>query len=375
MNNRTMINKRIISMFMLVIMIISLAAGCAKEPVQEDTTQGDVTQDEAIADFIEIVDMADRTVTIPAEVDTIFSTGPVGTILIYSLNPDKMVGWNYELREGEKRYIDEKYHDLPNLGGAGKESINVEEVLKVDPDVLIAMGTIDDTFISQTDELQEKMGKPIVILDEDIYKLDKAYEILGKVMGEENRAEELGKYCREALEDIEKNSAQITDDMKVDIYYAEGPSGLETEPAGSWHAQVIDMVGGNNVAKVEIKEGKGKSEVSIEQLLLWDPEIIISWDDERGGYYSGILKDPAWKDITAVKKGEVYEIPNKPFNWFDRPPSVNRILGLKWIGNLLYPDIYDYDMREEVKEFYDKFYHYQLTEEEIDELLENTIRD
>ena len=43
--------------------------------------------------------------------------------------------------------------------------------------------------------------------------------------------------------------------------------------------------------------------------------------------------------------------------------------------NLLYPDIYDYDMREEVKEFYDKFYHYQLTEEEIDELLENTIRD
>ncbi len=145
-------------MFMLVIMIISLTAGCAKEPVQEDITQGDLTQDEAIADFIEIVDMADRTVTIPAEVDTIFSTGPVGTILIYSLNPDKMVGWNYELREGEKRYIDEKYHDLPNLGGAGKESINVEEVLKVDPDVLIAMGTIDDTFISQTDELQEKNG-------------------------------------------------------------------------------------------------------------------------------------------------------------------------------------------------------------------------
>ncbi len=160
MNNRTMINKRIISMFMLVIMIISLTAGCAKEPVQEDITQGgDLTQDEAIADFIEIVDMADRTVTIPAEVDTIFSTGPVGTILIYSLNPDKMVGWNYELREGEKRYIDEKYHDLPNLGGAGKESINVEEVLKVDPDVLIAMGTIDDTFISQTDELQEKNGE------------------------------------------------------------------------------------------------------------------------------------------------------------------------------------------------------------------------
>ena len=165
-------------------------------------------------------------------------------------------------------------------------------------------------------------------------------------MGEEDKAGELAKYCKNTLEDIEKNSANITDDMKVNIYYAEGPSGLETEPAGSWHAQVIDMVGGNNVAQVEVKGDKGKSEVSIEQLLLWNPDIIISWDDERGGYYSGILEDPAWKDIKAVKEGEVYEIPNKPFNWFDRPPSVNRILGLKWMGNLLYPEIYDYDMRK-----------------------------
>ncbi len=67
-----------------------------------------------------------------------------------------MVGWNYELREGEKQYINEKYHNLPNLGGAGKEPLNLEEVLKVDPDVLITMGKIDDTSISETDELQNK---------------------------------------------------------------------------------------------------------------------------------------------------------------------------------------------------------------------------
>ncbi|QQY79958.1 iron complex transport system substrate-binding protein [Keratinibaculum paraultunense] len=356
--------KRIIFILPIFIMIFSLITGCTKK-----STEGEVTEN-----FIEIVDMAGRNVTIPAKVDTIFSTGPVGTILIYSLNPDKMVGWNYELREGEKRYIDEKYHDLPNLGGAGKESINVEELIKVDPDVLIAMGTIDDTFISQTDELQEKIGKSIVILDGDIYKLDETYKLLGEIMNEEEKSKQLGKYCKDTLEDIEKKSIKVTEDMKVSIYYAEGPNGLETEPSGSRHVYVIDIVGGNNVAEVEIKGDRGKSEVSIEQLLLWDPEIIISWDDERGGYYSGILKDPAWKDIKAVKDGEVYEIPNKPFNWFDRPPSVNRILGLKWIGNLLYPDIYDYDMRKEVKEFYDKFYHYSLTEYELDELLQNSIR-
>lgn len=123
-----------------------------------------------------------------------------------------------------------------------------------------------------------------------------------------------------------------------------------------------------------MKGDKGKSEVSIEQVLAWNPGIIIFWNDERGGYYSEIFKDLNWKDIKAVKNREVYEIPNKPFNWLDRPPSINRILGLKWLGNLLYSDVYNYDMRDEVKEFYDKFYHYKLSEDEIDELLQNSTR-
>lgn len=357
--------KRFISIFLILIMTMSILVGC---------TSKDVSGNGEEKDLVEIVDMANRTVMVPKKVEKILSTGPVGTILIYSINPDKMVGWNYELREGEKQYINEKYHNLPNLGGAGKEPLNLEEVLKVDPDVLITMGKIDDTSISETDELQTKIDKPIIMLDSDIEKLDGSYELLGKIMGEEKKAKELGKYCRDTLEDIEKNSKKITEDMKVGIYYAEGPAGLQTEPSNSWHGEVIDMIGGRNVAKVEINEDTGKSEVSMEQLLKWDPEIIISWDDERGGYYSGILEDPAWKDIKAVKNGEVYEIPNRPFNWFDRPPSVNRVLGLRWIGNLLYPEIYDYNMREEVKEFYSKFYHYELTEEEIDDLLKNTVR-
>lgn len=357
--------KRFISIFLILIMTMSILVGCTSKDVS-----GNVEE----KDLVEIVDMANRTVMVPKKVEKILSTGSVGTILIYSINPDKMVGWNYELREGEKQYINEKYHNLPNLGGAGKEPLNLEEVLKVDPDVLITMGKIDDTSISETDELQTKIDKPIIMLDSDIEKLDGSYELLGKIMGEEKKAKELGKYCRDTLEDIEKNSKKITEDMKVGIYYAEGPAGLQTEPSNSWHGEVIDMIGGRNVAKVEINEDTGKSEVSMEQLLKWDPEIIISWDDERGGYYSGILEDPAWKDIKAVKNGEVYEIPNRPFNWFDRPPSVNRVLGLRWIGNLLYPEIYDYNMREEVKEFYSKFYHYELTEEEIDDLLKNTVR-
>ena len=117
-------------------------------------------------------------------------------------------------------------------------------------------------------------------MDSDLNRLDEAYNILGKALGEE-KEEELTKYCKETMEDVEKKASLIEE--KVSVYYAEGPKGLETEPSGSWHAELIDIVGGVNVAEVAIKGDKGKSEVSIEQLLKWNPDIIISWDDERGG--------------------------------------------------------------------------------------------
>lgn len=146
-------------------MILSLLAGCSQQPSNKEV---DVNEEGNISQELEITDMAGRTVVLSENVEKVFSTGAVGTILLYSLDPDKMVGWNYDLRDGEKRFIAEEYHDLPNLGGAGKESMNAEEVLKVDPDVLITMGKIDDTTISEVDEMQEQLGKPVVLLDDDI---------------------------------------------------------------------------------------------------------------------------------------------------------------------------------------------------------------
>lgn len=360
------LSKRFISIMIITTIILSLLVGCG-EDVQEE-------EEEVQENYNTIVDMGGREVEIPEKIETVFATDPRGTIFLYTLTPEKMVGWNYDLRDGEKRFILEQYHDLPNLGGAGSQVINVEEILKVNPDILIHMEAVDENSIEEAEELTKQFEKPVILVDDNINNLDEIYELLGGVLGVEEKAEVLAKYSGETLRDVEEKSAQITDDMKVDVYYAEGPAGLETEPAGAWHSEVLDMVGGNNIAETDISGDKGKSEVSIEQILYWDPDLILSWDDERGGYYSEIFKDPSWKDIKAVKNGEVYEIPNKPFNWFDRPPSVNRILGLKWVGNLLYPDIYDYDMRDEVKEFYQEFYHYELTEEEIDELLENSTR-
>ena len=74
-----------------------------------------------------------------------------------------------------------------------------------------------------------------------------------------------------------------------------------------------------------------------------------------------------------MKDGRVYAMPNTPFSWIDRPPSVNRFLGIQWIASLLYPEAYDVDFRTVTREFYDLFYAVKLTDEQLDDLLKNAV--
>ena len=73
--------------------------------------------------------------------------------------------------------------------------------------------------------------------------------------------------------------------------------------------------------------------------------------------------------LTAVQNGRYYEIPGLPYDWMSSPPSVNRVLGIWWLGNLLYPELYDYDMVQVAQEYYGLFWHYDLTEEEARQML------
>ena len=76
--------------------------------------------------------------------------------------------------------------------------------------------------------------------------------------------------------------------------------------------------------------------------------------------------------MKAVQDKKVYEVPVGIYNWMGRPPSVNRVIGIKWLGNLLYPEVYNYDMIKETQEFYNLFYHVDLTEAQVKDLLKNS---
>lgn len=346
----------------------------AETKTAEQSTQAEKTSEAAdAAGEREITDMAGRTVAVPDEIETVFSSSTVTAIFMYTLAPDKLLGWNYELNELEKSIILEEYHDLPNFGMG--DSINYEAVIAADPTIAVNVGTINDKMISDCDKLSKSLGVPVVAVDGDLSASAEAYRFMGELLGEEEQAEKLASYAEKTFADIEK--MEVPEDKKVRIYYGNGEDSLETAPAGSAHGQIIDMVNAVNVADLEMGEGS-RVQISAEQLLAWDPDVIVvngepKADTSGASAAEAILANPDYASLKAVQDQQVYGTPNTPFSWMDRPMGPNRIVGIRWLSGLIYPEYLNYNVDEEVKEFFDLFYHVQLTDEKLENIYSGTV--
>jgi iron complex transport system substrate-binding protein len=359
---------------MIVLMLVALlaagvsACGSADDP--PDTSSGPGSEE-----MVTITDHAGRQVSIPATVDRVFCTGPTGTALVYTLAPELLVGWNITPTEQEKEYIPVEYRSAVGLGGwFGKNTTgNVEEIIKLAPDVVLSIGTIDDAAVSDAERIQGLLGTPVVLIDSTLTKTGDAYRFAGEVLGLPDRAEELAAYSDEVIRQAQENTAKLAAGDRISLYYAEGGKGLHTDPEGSNHTEVFTLVGARNVADVDLQQGYGMSPVSLEQVIAWDPQVIVVASDPSGetDVYGQITTGSDWATIQAVEDGRVYVIPHGPFDWVDRPYSIGRILGIPWMGNLLYPDLYDFDMVAKVKEFYKLFYHFELTDTQLQTLIEH----
>lgn len=343
----------------------------AETKTAEQSTQAEKTSE--AAGEREITDMAGRKVVVPDEVETVFSASTVTAIFMYTLAPDKLLGWNYELNDLEKSVILKEYHDLPNFGMG--DSINYEAVIATGPTIAVNVGTINDKMISDCDKLSESLGVPVVAVDGDLAASAEAYRFMGELLGEEEQAEKLASYAEKTFADIEK--MEVPEDKKVRIYYGNGEDSLETAPAGSAHGQIIDMVNAVNVADLEMGEGS-RVQISAEQLLAWDPDVIVvngepKADTSGALAAEAILANPDYASLKAVQDQQVYGTPNTPFSWMDRPMGPNRIVGIRWLSGLIYPEYLNYNVDEEVKEFFDLFYHVQLTDEKLENIYSGTV--
>jgi iron complex transport system substrate-binding protein len=325
-----------------------------------------------------ITDDAGREIEIPTakNIKSVFFTSSLAQVYITSLCPDLLGGTASKFTESQLRFMPKGVEKLPYLGTIHNNGeIDRESLLTEDIDIMFSISGIGLTQqnISEAEELQEQTGIPCVLVDGSFTKIPTAFRFLGDVLDRPERAEELAVYCEESYRAVHDVVKDIHENEKITIYYAEGPEGLQTEPETSQHMLGFLEGGALDAADCEQTYGGGMTDVSLEQVLKWDPEVIVAWDtDVRGGASEDILTNPDWSQIEAVKTGRVYAMPNEPWAWCDRPPGVNRIIGIHWIANLLYPDIYDVDMKEIVKEYFKVMYQVDIDDDIVLELLGNS---
>lgn len=326
---------------------------------------------------VSIKDMAGRNLQVPQTIRKAYCMSPVCQIILYTLAPDMLAGWNYQTEPGEYALLVPPYRDLPVLGGwFGRNNTgNLEEILRSRPDIMISLG--DPLATATAEQVQKQTGIPVYIGDWSLKKLPETYLAMGRLLHREARAKLLADYCHKTLQEIESKVKTIPPGQRRRVYYAEGPTGLATDPARSAHSESILFAGGINVAEVPDSKGYGETPVSMEQILIWNPDVILAGYDHSpstGAFYRGIWQNPLWQRVKAVQAKDVYEAPQYPFNWIDRPPSANRIIGIKWLAHLFYPKLFPMDLRAETRSFYHLFYHRDLSKAELDRLLDRAIR-
>ncbi len=317
----------------------------------------------------EIVDMAGRRVLVPDNITKVYGASPPATYLLYAVAPTVIAGLNYSFTSNERKYLRPGVDSLPVIGGwfGQGRTPNQETLLKVKPDVMVVWMWKGSAANEKIEQVAEQLGLPLAYVRIDhLSDYPEAFLFMGHLVGMEERARKLSDYAICALDGIGPVVAAIPEEKKVSVYYAEAPDGLSTECDNSPHTELINLAGGRNIYRCTPKDDFGMERISIEQIMLADPEIILAQEKE---YVDHVYSDPRWQSIRAVKNRRVHLIPRAPFNWFDRPPCFMRLLGIKWLTNLLYPDLYPLDLAREAREFYSLFLGVELDDKALREVL------
>lgn len=315
-------------------------------------------------------DSCGRTVELPEKVTRAAGSGAVATMFLASVAPEYMLNVNSTPTAMQMKYLPAQLASLPETGQlyGSKAGISLEELIAIGADVLIDMGDYKDGIKEDLDALQAQTGIPCIFIEADLVHMAQAFRTLGTVLyDKEKRAEELAVAVETSMALAENAKAQVKDSEKLSVMFTSAKDGLGTNAKGSSQAQVIELVGAENAIVVEKVSSKGGGNiVSLEQVYNADPDVIIFSPDSI--YYS-VASDPAWNSLRAVKEGRFYQIPGQPYNWMSNPPSLNMVLGIRWLGNLLYPQYFDYDIVAVAQQLYAVFWNYSLSNEEARSLL------
>jgi iron complex transport system substrate-binding protein len=318
------------------------------------------------AQAVEFTDSLGRTVTLPATIGRVLPAGPPAAVAIYTVAPEKMIGWVRPLSDDQKTFIAERARGLPVAGRlTGKEAdIGAAEVKALHPDLIIDVGDLKPQYRDLADKVQKETGIPYVVLDGSIDHMPELYTQLSLLLNAGLRGDLLAMQTASALAHIAAQKGSAIRPGR--IYYAQSRDG--PEPMGNMSGidpAILAALGA--VSSNGEHSASGHGNVTPGQIAMFDPDVVVASTPEIAKQLSA---DPDWHAVPAVAAGRVYAAPSLPFGWLGTPPSVNRLIGLEWLSGLLYPQQPKPDLAAETRAFYHSYYQVELTDAQIGAFLQ-----
>ncbi|MGI6128862.1 MAG: ABC transporter substrate-binding protein [bacterium] len=342
-----------------LVLVLLLTVGCSSQ-LESGALDGPGEQD-----GITVTDCVGRKVQVPAQVERIACLSPESghAMAMFGLG-DKVVAATGGMRRDV--LLTEMYPHIKDLP-APKTSgvINIEELLSTNPDMVFVRS---DTASNEAEmEKMQKTGIPFLVVDYvDIKRQQYTLDMMGQALGVRDKAEAYNDYYCRIVEMVTDRLADIPPEKRVRLYHSVNEA-LRTDAQGTLPADWIQVAGAINVSVgQDLKLYEGDYYASLEQILLWDPEVIICNEPGVANY---ILSHEQWAPLQAVKANKVWQLPIGISRW-GHHSSLETPLAILWTAHRLYPDLFaDVDMRAETKQFFREFFNYELSDELVQDIL------
>ena len=329
---------------LLALILVMFLAGCGgQQPASTPSSGG----------TIKVVDMAGREVEIAENVESVAVVYGVVTSYVVALGKADRLAAVGHITD----FFRMAHPVFETVGTVGRGKVDMEAIAQLNPDLFIHRASDIKTL-----DAVQGLGIPSIgIMAETQDDITAMLSLLGKVLGADERADELIAYYGRMLDKARDLSADTPEEKRKRAIVMGSRLGSVANGA-MLQSFMIETAGGVNSAK-EVESTEIWPVVGTETIFGWNPDFIFISNFNSPGYSpQTLMADPAWANLTAVKKKQVYIVPSDKDSW--EFPGVSSALGSLWMLGTMYPDKLN---REEIdaqtKEFYKKMYNIEVTPE------------
>ncbi len=366
--------KKVALPFILSSVLLVGAVGCGTDNQDESkdegakTEQTEVKKEEAKEEsskdgMRKFTDQAGNEVEIPEKIEKVADLWDAHSQVMLLLGKsDKLVSTTDRIHNTP--WYAEVAPAIKDVSVVNKDDeIQIEELIKLNPDVVICLNE------AQVEQVTSAGLKAVQFGFQDFDGLKETVRLTGELMGADaqEKAEEYIKYLEGNIERIAEKTKDVTDEERPKVLHIFGGEELtKVDGAKSIIGEWIKLAGGIN----SIESEANHVDVSIEEIIATNPDVIIIGGTGAEKGIEKIKQDGSWADVNAVKEDRIYANPVGTWKW-DRY-SAEEALQVLWAAKLIHPDKFDdIDMVKETKDFYKKFYDYDLTDDQAQRILDN----